>query len=150
MSGYAVQSMTKQGFGGVVRLMVGFTPEGEVVNVNVLEQTETPGLGTKMADEGNPLFASFEGRNPGEMKLAVKKDGGKEVPVRTEDVEKGIVAIVGIAERGMIVGIVILIVRQEKCLPVGKMGIVLPKVCIVRKNKLNIVRRMRGRRQNYV
>ena len=141
VSGYAVQSMTKQGFGGVVRLMVGFTPEGEVVNVNVLEQTETPGLGTKMADEGNPLFASFEGRNPGEMKLAVKKDGGKEVPVRTEDVEKGIVAIVGI---------VILIVRQEKCLPVGKMGIVLPKVCIVRKNKLNIVRRMRGRRQNYV
>ena len=76
VSGYAVQSMTKQGFGGVVRLMVGFTPEGEVVNVNVLEQTETPGLGTKMADEGNPLFASFEGRNPGEMKLAVKKDGG--------------------------------------------------------------------------
>ena len=47
VSGYAVQSMTKQGFGGVVRLMVGFTPEGEVVNVNVLEQTETPGLGTK-------------------------------------------------------------------------------------------------------
>ena len=43
VSGYAVQSMTKQGFGGVVRLMVGFTPEGEVVNVNVLEQTETPG-----------------------------------------------------------------------------------------------------------
>ena len=61
VSGYAVQSMTKQGFGGVVRLMVGFTPEGEVVNVNVLEQTETPGLGTKMADDG---------------KLAVTKDGG--------------------------------------------------------------------------
>ena len=49
---------------------------GRVLNVNVLEQNETPGLGTKMADEGNPLFASFEGRNPGEMKLAVKKDGG--------------------------------------------------------------------------
>ena len=47
-----------------------------MLNVNVLEQNETPGLGTKMADEGNPLFASFEGRNPGEMKLAVKKDGG--------------------------------------------------------------------------
>ncbi len=63
VSGYAVQSMTKQGFGGVVRLMVGFTPEGEVVNVNVLEQTETPGLGTKMADEGNVLLASVKGRN---------------------------------------------------------------------------------------
>ena len=69
VSGYAVQSMTKQGFGGVVRLMVGFTPEGEVVNVNVLEQTETPGLGTKMADEGNVLLASVKGR-----KLESKKD----------------------------------------------------------------------------
>ena len=32
--------------------------------------------------------------------IAVKKDGGKEVPVRTEDVEKGIVAIVGIDGEG--------------------------------------------------
>ena len=81
MSGYAVQSMTKQGCGGVVRLMVGFTPEGEVVNVNVLEQTETPGLGTKMADEGNVLLASVKGQKLEEKKLvngklAVKKDGG--------------------------------------------------------------------------
>lgn len=74
--GYAVETMSKKGFGGAIRLMVGFDAAGRVLNVNVLEQTETPGLGTKMADEGNPLFASFEGRNPGEMKLAVKKDGG--------------------------------------------------------------------------
>ena len=71
----------KQGFGGVVRLMVGFTPEGEVVNVNVLEQTETPGLGTKMADEGNVLLASVKGRKLESKKLvdgklAVTKDGG--------------------------------------------------------------------------
>ena len=46
--GYAVESMTKNGFGGVIRLMVGFSPEGEILNVNVLEQAETPGLGTKM------------------------------------------------------------------------------------------------------
>ena len=81
VSGYAVQSMTKQGFGGVVRLMVGFTPEGEVVNVSVLEQTETPGLGTKMADEGNVLLGSVKGQKLEEKKLvdgrlAVKKDGG--------------------------------------------------------------------------
>ena len=73
-----------------------------------------------------------------------RKDVGKEVPVRKEDVEKGIVAIVGIAERGMIVGIVILIVRREKCLPVGQMGMALPKVCIVRKNKLSFARRTRS------
>lgn len=81
ISGYAVQSMTKQGFGGVVRLMVGFTPEGDVVNVNVLEQTETPGLGTKMADEGNVLLESVKGQKLEHKKLvdgklAVTKDGG--------------------------------------------------------------------------
>jgi len=76
VSGYAVQTMTKQGFGATIRMMVGFTPDGEVVNVNVLEQSETPGLGTKMADEGNPLITSFKGKNPADMKLAVKKDGG--------------------------------------------------------------------------
>ena len=81
VTGYAVQTMTKQGFGGAVRMMVGFTPAGEVVNVNVLEQTETPGLGTKMADEGNPLLGSIQGQRLEEKKLvdgklAVTKDGG--------------------------------------------------------------------------
>lgn len=74
--GYAIETMTKQGFGGTVRMMVGFTPAGEVINVNVLEQSETPGLGTKMTDEGNPLITSFKGKNPAEMNMAVKKDGG--------------------------------------------------------------------------
>ncbi len=60
--GYAVETMSKQGFGGAINLMVGFTPAGEVINVNVLKQTETPGLGTKMADEGNPLLNSIKGQ----------------------------------------------------------------------------------------
>lgn len=79
--GYAIQTMTKQGFSGVIRMMVGFTPAGEVINVNVLEQAETPGLGTKMTEEGNPLLGSIQGKMPESMKLvdgrvAVKKDGG--------------------------------------------------------------------------
>lgn len=79
--GYAVETMSKQGFGGAINLMVGFTPAGEVINVNVLKQTETPGLGTKMADEGNPLLASIQGQNLAQKqlvdgKLAVRKDGG--------------------------------------------------------------------------
>jgi len=74
--GYAVKTMSKKGFGGAITLMVGFDVTGKVLNVNVLAQTETPGLGTKMADEGNPLITSFKGKNPGEMNLAVKKDGG--------------------------------------------------------------------------
>ena len=74
--GYAVQTATKKGFSGEFKLMVGFTPDGKVYNVKVLEHAETPGLGDKMAAEGNPLFRSFEGRNPSQMKLAVTKDGG--------------------------------------------------------------------------
>ncbi len=75
--GYAVESMTKSGFGGAIRLMVGFSPEGKVLNVNVLEQKETPGLGTKMCDEGNALLSSIKDKNPAEMHFSVKKDGGE-------------------------------------------------------------------------
>ena len=74
--GYAVESQTKQGFGGTIRMMVGFDTEGRIINVNVLEQNETPGLGTKMCDEGNVLLASVQGKNPANLKLKVKKDGG--------------------------------------------------------------------------
>ncbi len=79
--GYAVETMTKKGFNGVVKLMVGFAPTGEVLNVNVIQQAETPGLGTKMCDEGNPLISSIKGQNLEKKKLAngqlaVTKDGG--------------------------------------------------------------------------
>ena len=81
VAGYAVQSMSKLGFGGAVRMMVGFDPDGRVVNINVLEQTETPGLGTKVCDEGNPLLGSVKGQRLEDKqlvdgKLAVRKDGG--------------------------------------------------------------------------
>lgn len=76
--GYAVETMTTKGFSGVFRLMVGFRASGEVYNINVLEHSETPGLGSKMGDEGNVLLASFKDKNPANMKqpLAVVKDGG--------------------------------------------------------------------------
>lgn len=81
VAGYAIETMTKQGFNGVVKLMVGFLPDGTVNNVNVLEQSETPGLGTKMTEEGNPLLASIrncklEEKKLVEGRLAVTKDGG--------------------------------------------------------------------------
>ena len=79
--GYAVESMTKKGFSGVVKLMVGFLPDGTVNNVNVLQQAETPGLGPKMCDAGNPLLGSIQHQKLEEKKLvdgklAVTKDGG--------------------------------------------------------------------------
>ena len=74
--GYAVESISKNGFGGTIRLMVGFDTKGTILNINVLEQKETPGLGTKMADEGNVLLASLKNKSAGEVKITVKKDGG--------------------------------------------------------------------------
>ena len=74
--GYAVESISKNGFGGAVRLMVGFDAEGKILNINVLEQKETPGLGTKMADEGNVLLLSLKDKNAAEVNMTVKKDGG--------------------------------------------------------------------------
>ncbi len=75
--GYAVETMTKRGFGGMIRMMVGFLPDGKIYNVNVLEQAETPGLGTKMCDEGNVLLSSIKDKDADELKFVVKKDGGE-------------------------------------------------------------------------
>lgn len=75
--GYAVESMTKNGFGGVIRMMVGFAPNGQILNVNVLQQAETPGLGTKMADEDNALLRSIKDKKAWEIEFKVKKDGGE-------------------------------------------------------------------------
>jgi electron transport complex protein RnfG len=47
----AVQGMSKKGYGGPVILMVGIAADGTLINFDVIEQTETPGLGTKIKDE---------------------------------------------------------------------------------------------------
>ena len=79
----------------------------------------------------------------------VKKDVEKEVSVGKESVGRDFVENVGITEREIIVGNVFPIVRQRKSLSVGKRAEELQKACIVRKNKLSIVKRTRTRRQNY-
>ncbi len=74
--GYAVESFTNSGFSGLIRIMVGFEPDGTIRNISVLEQNETPGLGAKIAVDGNPVKVSFVGYNPADLKMAVRKDGG--------------------------------------------------------------------------
>ena len=73
--GAAVESTTG-GFGGNLKVLVGFTPEGNILGYTILEHAETPGLGAK-ADKwfqkdgkGNVI-----GKNP-EKPLVVSKDGG--------------------------------------------------------------------------
>jgi len=76
--GAAVETYSMNGFGGQIKVMVGFDAEGKIVNYAVLEQKETPGLGTKMVDwfkteKGNQ---DIRGKHP-MNKLKVSKDGGE-------------------------------------------------------------------------
>jgi electron transport complex protein RnfG len=71
---YAVNTFTKTGFGGNINLMAGFKPNGTIINIMVLEQKETPGLGTKMTEPG--FKDQFKDKNPSLFMLKVKKDGG--------------------------------------------------------------------------
>ncbi len=74
MIGMAVKTRSSKGYSGDVWLMVGFNTQGDIQNIVVIEHKETPGLGSKMTE---PSFLNqFFGRNPAEMKLKVKKDGG--------------------------------------------------------------------------
>lgn len=76
VTGYAIETMTKNGFSGEIKMMVGFNPKGEILNIEVLQHNETPGLGSKMADPDNVLLVSFQGKNPKDLKMSVRKDGG--------------------------------------------------------------------------
>ena len=74
--GAAVQSAT-MGFGGDLKVLVGFNPEGNILGYTLLEHAETPGLGAK-ADQWfqKGQKGDIIGKNPKEP-LTVSKDGGQ-------------------------------------------------------------------------
>lgn len=74
--GAAVESTTG-GFGGNLKILVGFDPEGKILGYTLLEHAETPGLGAK-ADKWfqKGQKGDIIGKNPKE-KLSVSNDGGQ-------------------------------------------------------------------------
>jgi electron transport complex protein RnfG len=74
--GAAVQSTT-MGFGGDLKVLVGFDSEGSILGYTLLEHAETPGLGAKAdlwfqkGQKGDII-----GKSPAEA-LTVSKDGGQ-------------------------------------------------------------------------
>jgi len=74
--GAAVESTTG-GFGGNLKVLVGFAPDGKILGYTVLEHSETPGLGAKadtwFQKNGKGCII---GKSPSEP-LVVKKDGGQ-------------------------------------------------------------------------
>jgi electron transport complex protein RnfG len=74
--GTAVETFTNQGFSGNFKLMVGFKPDGTIIDIAVIRHSETPGLGEKMQKNKSDFSVQFMGKNPENFKLAVKKDRG--------------------------------------------------------------------------
>ena len=74
--GAAVESTT-MGFGGDLKVLVGFDPEGKILGYTLLAHTETPGLGAK-ADQWfqKGQKGDIIGKDPKEP-LTVSKDGGQ-------------------------------------------------------------------------
>lgn len=75
--GTAVQASDPNGFGGTLTVLVGFDAEGVIMGYQILQTSETPGLGAKASDwfqEGGK--GCIVGLNPKEANLTVGKDGG--------------------------------------------------------------------------
>ena len=74
--GAAVETIAN-GFGGELKLLVGFDPEGKILGYTLLEHAETPGLGAKadkwfqQGEKGDII-----GKDPKDP-LTVSKDGGQ-------------------------------------------------------------------------
>ncbi len=76
LTGWAVKTWSKKGFGGEVNLIAGFKPDGSIKNISVLDHKETPGLGDKMQASKSDWYRQFLDKNPADFRLKVKKDGG--------------------------------------------------------------------------
>ncbi|MCD8262244.1 MAG: RnfABCDGE type electron transport complex subunit G [Bacteroides sp.] len=75
--GAAVESVT-MGFGGELKVLVGFDAEGNIYDYSLLSHVETPGLGSKASDWFKKgAKGSIIGMNPGKEPLKVDKDGGQ-------------------------------------------------------------------------
>lgn len=76
--GVAIESSTKKGFSGEIKVVVGFTPDGKLINYSVQKHSETPGLGSKMQEwfRSEKNNQSVIGRTLTEDGLKVSKDGG--------------------------------------------------------------------------
>lgn len=71
----AVFTVSAVGYGGVIDIMLGVTPDGTITGLQVLHHSETPGLGAKIAEKN--FRQQFKSKNLSNIKWAVKKDGGE-------------------------------------------------------------------------
>ncbi len=77
--GAAAEIETPEGYSGPIRLLVGLTPEGEIIGVRTVAHRETPGLGDAIEAGRSDWIRGFSGRALGDPPAddwAVARDGG--------------------------------------------------------------------------
>ncbi|MFC1643488.1 RnfABCDGE type electron transport complex subunit G [Chlamydiota bacterium] len=78
VNGIAFES-SGEGYAGMIKIMVGINPIGEITGLEILENQETPGLGTRITKskfKGQYIGKSFDNSKLVKGELAVNKDGG--------------------------------------------------------------------------
>lgn len=73
--GTAVQTYSDNGFGGRISVMVGFDTNGVIIDNDVIEHHETPGLGDKTAKSKSDWNSRFNNIDPKNSKLFIGKGG---------------------------------------------------------------------------
>jgi electron transport complex protein RnfG len=71
-----------EGYAGAIDLLIAIDANGRLTGVKTLKQTETPGLGARIADWPNAWLQGFSGKSrtdPDDIGWALKKDQGNSI-----------------------------------------------------------------------
>ncbi len=69
----------EKGYHGPIRLLIGLQVDGTMIGIQVLDHSETPGLGDQIEPEKSDWLARFVGRSlasPGRAAWGIVRDGG--------------------------------------------------------------------------
>ena len=87
--GYCVEVTNREGFGGDVNMMVGFSTDGTVIGVSIVSHSETPGVGSKVVNNAGYLSENYKGKN-GILELGSDVDASAGATVSSSAVLNGV------------------------------------------------------------
>jgi len=70
----------RDGFSGLIRILVGVESDGTITGIRILQHRETPGLGDKIESARSDWIFQFDGRSMGDPEVtgwAIRNDGGE-------------------------------------------------------------------------
>jgi Na+-translocating ferredoxin:NAD+ oxidoreductase subunit G len=73
-AGAAFEAASDQGYSGTIRILAGILPDNSIKGLEIVEQSETPGLGAKIS--ARAFKDQFHGKAIFGTRWMVKKDGG--------------------------------------------------------------------------